>query len=599
MKRNIHAPKIAVSLVAALTLTASVGCTNSDYDLSDIDTTIGIGGDSLSIPTSSTEDIVLDDVLELNNSDLITTEANGDYVFVKNGDAASPARPHIGRLTVAKQQLSNQKVVVDLSAVRSAAARGKSGSSVRRTQIAPVTISGVMTTFKYQTNDVDKAIKGLSSVGLSAPMDIRVDFSQALRQAVPTIKTMKITFPSYMFITAGGSEATNTITFSNVNTARGLIFGATLRRMDFGKATTGTDRLTFTPGEGSSKGSVRMEGSVKMEVTFDEVNATTAAAADCYIDAKTSLDDIDVNSATGKFDPEISLNNLGKVTINNVPDFLTDDEANINLHNPQINLSVANDMDVEGKVSGVLKSYDSKGALMASVNVPEMTLHANATTDIVICKTAEGLDATGRDLVVVPSLSDIIAKIPHRIEFEANARANSSRECTVQLGHDYAITPTYSVKAPLAFDEGAQIVYRDTLDGWHDDIEDLSLTEGAYLQVKANVDNRIPANLSVSAYAIGTDGKALGDDKIQIEVKGSVKGAADSQQAVTSPLQVRLYEKAKGAIKSLDGIVFKVEAGAGEGSSAIVGKTINAKTQTLTIRDIRIQLFGKVIGDFN
>ena len=117
--------------------------------------------------------------------------------------------------------------------------------------------------------------------------------------------------------------------------------------------------------------------------------------------------------------------------------------------------------------------------------------------------------------------------------------------------------------------------------------------------MKANIVNRIPANMSVSAYAIGLDGNPIADSRVLVEVKGDVKGTADSQSAVTSPLQVRLYEKQSGALKAVDGLVFKIEASAGEGNNAIVGKTINAKTQTITVRDIRIKLFGKLVSDFN
>ena len=595
MKRNNHAPKIAAFMVATLALMTGAGCTNSDYDLSDIDTTIGIGGDSLALPVSSTEDIMLDDVLELNNSDLIKTEENGDYVFTKEGEHASEARPHINKITVAKQQLINHKLTIDLTAVSHAAAR-----HTLHAPIASTTIGGTVTSLDFHSSDVDRAIKDLSTVGISAPLNMSIAFSPALRQAVPVFKTMKIEFPSYMALTkAGSSDETNVIVLNNVSTARDLSVNATLKRLDFKKATSGTDKLTFTPSRSEGNGTVVMAGDVKIEVTFDDINATGTTATNCYIDARTTLNNITVNSATGKFDPDLELNDLGSIDINSVPDFLTDDDANINLHNPQVTLTVANSMDIEGKVTGTIYAYGEHNKVLSSVEVPEMNLYAGQTTTIVICKTAEGVNAAGREIVVVPTLSNIIAKIPKRIEFVATAHANSLREGTIELGHDYIITPTYSVKAPLAFDEGAQIVYRDTLDGWNDDIKDFSLTEGAYIQVKANIVNRIPANMSVSAYAIGLDGNPIADSRVLVEVKGDVKGTADSQSAVTSPLQVRLYEKQSGALKAVDGLVFKIEASAGEGSNAIVGKTINAKTQTITVRDIRIKLFGKLVSDFN
>lgn len=87
-------------------------CTDSNFDLSDIDTTIGIGGDSLAIPVSSTEDIKLDDILELDNSDLISTEANGDYVFKKEGEAVTPARPQVDKVVITNQRTTNNDLMI-------------------------------------------------------------------------------------------------------------------------------------------------------------------------------------------------------------------------------------------------------------------------------------------------------------------------------------------------------------------------------------------------------------------------------------------------------------------------------------------------------
>ena len=45
--------------------------------------------------------------------------------------------------------------------------------------------------------------------------------------------------------------------------------------------------------------------------------------------------------------------------------------------------------------------------------------------------------------------------------------------------------------------------------------------------------------------------------------------------------------------------MLKVEAAAGTGNDAIVGKTINANTQTLKVSDIVIKLYGRVVADLN
>ena len=72
------------------------GCTDNDFDFNGIDMTVGLGGDGLSLPVSSTDTIKLADVLELDGTECVVVKPNGDYVFEQTGDAVEPARPEIG-----------------------------------------------------------------------------------------------------------------------------------------------------------------------------------------------------------------------------------------------------------------------------------------------------------------------------------------------------------------------------------------------------------------------------------------------------------------------------------------------------------------------
>ena len=71
-----------------------------------------------------------------------------------------------------------------------------------------------------------------------------------------------------------------------------------------------------------------------------------------------SLGTIVITEATGKFDPEIKLEDLGSVDINDVPDFLTDKDVTIDLYNPVIDLVVTSDIDVAGVVYSTLTAED-------------------------------------------------------------------------------------------------------------------------------------------------------------------------------------------------------------------------------------------------
>lgn len=81
MRKRTFSSKLFLLLGTAAILGFSA-CTDNDYDFNEIDSTIGIGGDGLEIPSMSTEIIPLKDVLELEeNGSVIEDELTGDYVF--------------------------------------------------------------------------------------------------------------------------------------------------------------------------------------------------------------------------------------------------------------------------------------------------------------------------------------------------------------------------------------------------------------------------------------------------------------------------------------------------------------------------------------
>lgn len=71
MKRPRPSFRYVCMSLAACALLAT-GCQDKDFDLGEIDSLIGLGGDDLTLPSdNTTKDIMLDDVLELNNSNFI------------------------------------------------------------------------------------------------------------------------------------------------------------------------------------------------------------------------------------------------------------------------------------------------------------------------------------------------------------------------------------------------------------------------------------------------------------------------------------------------------------------------------------------------
>lgn len=602
MNKGINKSRIVACMLAAGFLAVGSGCTDSDFDLSNIDQTIGIGGDGLQLPTNSTENIVLDDLLDLNNSDFISIAENGDYMFSKQSDDVKPSHPSIDEVLVKEAKVNNNfKIEIPESSLMQT--RRKSVGHTKLSKTASV--EGEASEFKYRGN-VPYEIRDLISAKTASDINIDVNVTAELKKVIPTFKTMTVTIPSYLKLNIGKCSPSQPeydaekgiITFRNISSSAKINIKANISSLDF---STPPPTVVFTPGVLGADGSIDFDGAVLLGITFDEVNKEGNSLQNLYMSAKMTMGAIRVTEATGKFKPNLDLEDLGNVNINNVPDFLTDYDVTINLYNPVIELTATSDIDVAGVATATLIAEDERGNEMAKVEIRGLNIKPNGTTRLCICKHKEGIDETKYDQVkVVSNLSDIVRKIPHRINCKAEVDADTYRKGTVKLGKKYTIDADVYMKAPLAFDEGAQIVYTDTIDGWNEDIDKFSFAEGAYIEMTTEVENKMPAYLNVSAFAIDVNGKEIPQHRIRVDVSNSVKASEDGEKAVVTPVTIKLSENEKGALKTVDGIVFRVTAAAGEkDAQTIVGKTINAYKHTLTARNIKVRLVGKIIADFN
>lgn len=570
---------------------ALASCVNSDYDFDEVDSTMGFGGDGLELPSSSTDTIKLADVLDLGDDDCVKVRPNGDYVFEQVGDNVAPATPQISRIHVAQRQSVSYDIDISVA---------PAPQSQAPTRAATVVISadGDMQSFKYE-GDKPSEVVGLDYAETDADLSFALHFPAGLSSVVGSIDEIVVQMPAFMELsgvaTNVGADGTcridgHRIVFNNITTSRDLTLKATVSRLDFGV----TDELGSLAVNGD-----RIELDGRVHVAMNSV----ATVSDGSIHGLTAssdfnIDDMVITSVVGRFDPDIDLDDLGNVEITGVPDFLTDGNVRVDLYNPQILLTLNSDLAMGGFVSGKLTSWKD-GGVLATVDVPEMKVKAGGVTEICICRDGEGIE--GFDVVEsVPGLSSLIETIPDRITFEAKARADREQTCEFELGRRYTVQPSYRVEAPIAFAENARIVYKDTIDDWHDDIEDFELSENSHITVSATIENRVPAFLTLTAYAIDVDGQRMSDEEIKVEVSNTVIASADGKKSAETPLTITVSQKESGALSRLDGLVFDITAAASDGDAQpVVGKTLNSKKHFLIARDIKIKLVGKLIGDFN
>ena len=566
-------------------------CTDNDYDFDQIDATVGFGGDGLTLPVNSTDTIKLADVLELDGNDCVVEEPNGDYVFRQTGDPVAPVNPEIGRITVSG---SSDEGVIELHVASSPAGY-------------EVTASGEAQTFRY-SGDKPAEVKSISYAGVTGRMNLVVDFPRELVSAVSSLDEMTITLPEYMRLGSVTSSTPCTLNgsrlvFAGVPTDRSLTVNAELTGLDV-TAGNGSNDITLD----DAAGKINMTGSVLIDVKA-HVNGSAAANVEgARINSSMDMGNVVIDNAQGRFSPEITLNDLGRVEITGVPDFLDDDEVYVDLYNPVIKLTVTNDMAIGGVIDGTITPYkDGVANTAKSIELRNIPINASATsgvpvtTDVYICRNSAAFNApAGAVVMEEPRLSDIINPIPDEITFTAEARANDNVDGFFELGKSYSVQPAYSFEAPIAFGENASIVYKDTLDGWNEDINDFDLSEDASIEFSTTIENCVPAYLDLSVSAIDVDGNEMPESEIGVAVSTTVLASGNGETPAETPLQVVLTEGTEGAMKRLDGLIFRIDARSYEdGQSTIVGQTLNARRHFLIARDITVKLVGKIIGDFN
>ena len=585
--------KASLLLVSLLTLGFSVtGCTNDDYDFDQIDATMGFGSGELEIPASSTMNIPLSDILELEENGSVKIAANGDYLFQLTGSDASSASPMISPIVLTGSSYSNTLTLSTHSAAK--------GTRTAGTHLSFVSPKELM--FEY--NGTDAAVKSLKSAEVDGEIVLNVNLTLGgLSSAITKLDKVTLTLPGYLQIsqvTRNGKPIEHNgskITVENVSTSSNL------------ELTIKAKKLDFENQDAYGKVVIGNNGSIKMDGYFDlgiEADATGVPTSPLTIGANVNVNDITLKSATGIFGPEINISSLGDVTVTGVPDFLSEDGVRADLENPQIILTVHNDMDAAAKVSAKVISTKN-GQNLATVQLPEMNIYKTTVapvTKICICRNkTEELKAQygAANVYEVSNLATLINQhIPDHVQITGvEAKADLSQEMTIEFGRSYHIEPSYEIYAPLAFAEDAVIEYADDFDGWNDDLDELELAKDTYLRLTADAQNLVPATLIVEATPLGLDGTDI-SNLIEVNVKkGTVKASADGVTAENSPLEIELREKVKGGLQKLDGLSYKVKGKASHDGTTVTGITLNSEKHTLKLENIKVKLVGKVIGNFN
>lgn len=599
--KNKHLKLVSCALMAALFSTSS--CVDNDYDLTeDIDLTIQVGGSEFAIPGGKTKPIALSKILDIDNNGVVKIDdLTGDYYLLQEGSKQTTdidvqgfeiASPNI---TPIEQNLSFS--IPSYNSNNLSRANG--------IELPPVDLPYSETSFHLNSAGIPDDIKELSMVNMDMIAIIHFSFTPMLVDNL-YLKTIDLTFPSFIkspMLTDGVLHLEN----DRVNS----ISGREVRIPISGIDCKNQDGITFSGGNLSIGGKVTLEG--KVTINTGEVHAASGGSFEVTLIADVKLlnqqneEMIHVKSVTGKVAPEIKIE-LKPVTLTGLPDFLDDERVTLSVEKPLIFFTVNNEeLPVSAKVKGTINSFTNKDNHKELVGGPaEFDLTIKKETNHHFCLYPSSLSQQPEiegitDYTPVNNLTSLISKIPDIFEFDITANADAENETEILLDHTYQITTDYEVNVPFVFgDKITQIVYKDSVDGWYEDMGDYEVTQ---VNATATAINSIPLGLSFTATALTVDrnGNAaeLKGVTVNVKVDGKKDGiikAGKNNVAANSELVIEIKETTPGAVKKLDGLAFEIVA-ATSGEEA-KGQQLN-KDQTLQLTNVRLKVPNGVIVDLN
>jgi hypothetical protein len=425
-------------------------------------------------------------------------------------------------------------------------------------------------------------------------LSLLVEQPEYAKVVISQIKNLVITFPDFMHSPAfvDGKLTLPTITG---NTDKVITLpGITLDYMQFGRADAFGElirnhRLT-------EQQKVRMNG----EFTLQATEAFSLRQGD-HVNVKLLVQPGTFSIATiqGTVDPDISPTVNPIKIAGDVPDFMRDPDVVLEVNNPTIKISIGGDDRPIPLLfrSEVYAETDGEAGMRVPLPAADYTpiptggsqtyyyYQGNAPFD------PAGIDVPDEHLFPMYDFNTVIRKLPDQVNMylkEGNIQSDKSRLHTIRPGSSFDVHLDYRILIPFRFDRGLRIVYNDSIDDLH---KDLHKYQADGITVTAQAVNTIPLELKLLLTPRDADGNLLTDEIEEATATiAAATGPLGTEQETPLTLTMKLHNRA--ALSRLDRFDIRI-------ACESVASSELYSSLYLFLREVRLQLNGQVIADFN
>lgn len=561
----------------------TVSCVDNKYDLDkDIDMTVNVGGEHLTIPAGSSDTAYLSKIIEVEEGDILQPDATTRVYHLTKKDDINVEPTTVNEVTISSANTDLTKELVG------------TGSSASASITTDLEEENNLTA---KASDIDEALIELGALGAETPASLTLTFeflnTGNLTFGSVTAKNLEIQLPDFLMFEKGEVEEGNKLILNDeeLKNAQKVLH---VIGYEFGeKAGEGEkpdeNRTITIDGKVTMKGQVvtsRIGGSGSLEMTMH-----------------VTLGEMTANSVTGVIQPNIKAETTN-IELNDLPDFLKDEETRLDISNPVILLRANNPLATPVEIDAVLTpmknnaQIEGKKVEIGSGNEKTPVVLASGENVIALSRTGECTIEGVTSNVKVEDINNLLETIPDDIMVDLKPVVRNEEYYTAELGIAYEMPSSYEVDVPLSFKQGLNIVYNDSIQDLNKDLNDLDKVGLKNVKVILSVDNAIPLKLQLKAENVQIKdvyGNELSAVKKTIEEdKQYVAESTDGEKPATSELVLNLTSDDTAFLSKIDRICFKI--------TAVTGTTTGVPlkdTQWLKITSIKLSVPGGVNVDLN
>lgn len=564
LKRNLF-PIFLMAVGGTLT-----SCIDKDYDLSDIDLTIGVQGD-ISLPFCSTGDVILRNIMNLEDDGVVQfvdDPAGGDRIFVVRQSGRTDIPPiHIDNIRFGNPGIAPFEKVVGLSS------GGNSSSRPRRiTVVIPeggvdktYEIDIVNSAYTYPVRDDDRvsfALQDVKASGISRDLValehvgleentitadlLSVDFGKADFFPYIHLDDATVTYPEGLHLTrvnfvyngkdhaVAFDNATRTVTLFKGKSEAINYFQPIKMEFSFDGVTIGRD---FTFVTGADGGEMEMKGEFCLNTTLrvesQEVDESLL---------KRHLDAIDDDVLLSMLDPQTQRIKLNLRDVDLIPDEVLvkgDGDFAGDLVASSVTGTVRREVeDPDPIVLDDLPDFLDDPEVVLDLSNPAIfltignSLPGTVTTALKLTGSEERqteafdilhgenryelsdhrgtLRPEGYEHATwlrVDDLGGLVRRLPEQIGVDIAPVTLKVDHLALPASHDFRLD--YEIFAPLSCGPDFKLIYQSTERGWASDLEDLDKADAALIELNALGDNALPASVTLEVIPIDVYGHTV------------------------------------------------------------------------------------------